>query len=107
VNLVVRTVDEDVLFLTMAMHINDCVYRVLSNKLIVFLFSFLHKLLDSMYLLMKLMMRVHILTIEVTPRKGRSVVTTNHTIRIDHRNYFEDKFLSQLFSLNLRAGNKI
>jgi hypothetical protein len=91
----------------MAMHINDCMHRILSKKLIVFLFSFLYKLLDSMNLLMKLMVRVQILSIEVTARKGCSVVPTYHTIRIDHRNYFEDKLLSQLFGLDLRAGNKV
>lgn len=38
-------------------------------------------------------------TVQVAPSKGTSVVTVNYSVRVQHRNYFEDKIVSEQLSL--------
>ena len=71
VNLVVWTVNEDVLLLGVSVHVDHCLYTalILGEILRILVYEDLYHILDCKDLAMKLLMRPLILTVEVTSRK--------------------------------------
>lgn len=95
-NLIVGAIYEDILLLTVAMHINDSLNAIfrLWEMLAELIFQSSYHLFDSKNLSMQLLIWVLVLTIKITSREGRPIIPANDTIWIDHWDYLEYELFS-------------
>lgn len=108
VNLVVWTVNEDVLLLGVSVHVYHCLDAalILREILRILVNEDLYHILDCEDLAMQLLMRPLILTVEVTPRKGGAIVSANHAIRIDYGYDLKNELFPHLFCILVVASDE-
>lgn len=68
-----------------------------------FVFSLSYRLLHVVNLLMSLFVWVFPLSVQIVPRKRRSVVAVDDSIRIQHGEYFDYELVSHF--LSVRVGS--
>lgn len=63
--------------------------------------AFYDELLGIVYLLMQRLVGVLPLAIQIDPRKRSAIVAMNHSIRVQHRDNFDDELIPQLFCVRV------
>eukprot|EP00350_Pseudokeronopsis_sp_OXSARD2_P012164 CAMPEP_0170567778 /NCGR_PEP_ID=MMETSP0211-20121228/80700_1 /TAXON_ID=311385 /ORGANISM="Pseudokeronopsis sp., Strain OXSARD2" /LENGTH=164 /DNA_ID=CAMNT_0010889341 /DNA_START=2324 /DNA_END=2818 /DNA_ORIENTATION=- len=107
-DLILRSVDEDIFFPAVAMHVNEGQHGVfLAPQVGIFLLAVFHQLLDSHHDRVKFHIRLQVLSIEVVASHRSPVVPHNDSIWVDHRDNLEHYPLSQLNCLFLLAGDEL
>ena len=62
-----------------------------------------HNLFDCIDFWSKPLVWIQIVSVQILAYEGRTIVPYDHTIRVNHRYYFENKFISQPVSNYTRA----